>query len=137
MELTYSGLNWLAIFASFVVGQVVLTVWFAALFGEPWAKEYGATTKQEHTKAIPPYTYAIGAFCMLLLVTGLAVLQRALGVSTVGAGVGLGLFVALHVSIATALPGYAFLKRLNAFSLAIGAQVVAVVLVSAILAAWQ
>jgi hypothetical protein len=47
-----------------------------------------------------------------------------------------GLAVALHFSIATALPGYAFLKRYRAFLLAIGAQTLLIVVLSTILAAW-
>lgn len=137
MEYNLGSLNWFAILACVVVGQVFLTVWFLVLFGEPWAKAYGAADKQQHTKEIPGYTYAIGAACVLLLSLGLAVLQQNLGIQTVGGGLMLGLVIALHFSIATALPGYAFLKRWNAFFLAIGSQTILIVILSVILAVWQ
>ncbi|MEM7446425.1 MAG: DUF1761 domain-containing protein [Pseudomonadota bacterium] len=137
MELNFADLNWIAIIVCVVVGQVFLTVWFLVLFGEPWAKAYGAADKKAHAKEIPGYTYAIGLACMVLLTLGLAVLQRSLAVASIGDGLALGLFVAVCFSIATALPGYAFLRRWSAFFLAIGAQLVLILILSAILAAWQ
>lgn len=133
----FGDLNWLAIVACIVVGQVFLTVWFLVLFGNPWAEAYGVADKKQHAAEIPGYTYAIGAACTFLLTIGLAVLQQALGVATVGAGLAVGLFVALSFCIATALPGYAFLRRWPAFFLAIGSQTVLILLLSGILAVWK
>ena len=137
MGINYDGLNWLAIVTCVVVGQIFLTVWFVALFGEPWAKAYGAADKAQHTKEIPGYTYAIGVVCTFLVTFGLAVIQRTLGVEGAGAGFLLGLWIALHFCIATALPGYAFLKRWSAFFLAIGSQTALILIVSVILAVWR
>jgi hypothetical protein len=136
MNVNAADLNWMAIAAGVVVGQVFLTVWFVVLFGQPWARAYCAADQTRHTKAIPGYTYALGLACMVLLTAGLATLQVALGVATVGAGLVLGVFVALHFCIATALPGYAFLKRWNAFFLAVGSQTALILILSALLAAW-
>lgn len=137
MAFEFGDLNWLAILVSVVVGQVVLTVWFAVLFADPWARAYGAADKAEHTKAIPPYTYGIGLVCMLLLTLGLALFQKNIGVESFGAGLSSGIFVALFFALATALPGYAFLKKLDAAAIAIGSQSVVIVIVSCILAVWQ
>lgn len=137
MTFNFAALNWFAVVLCIVVGQGFLTVWFFALFGDPWAKAYGATDKAQHTKEIPGYTYGIGLACMILLTTGLALLQQGVGVRTAGDGVIFGLFVALTICVATALPGYAFLKRWPAFFLAIGSQTVLIVILSTILAAWQ
>ena len=82
------------------------------------------------------YTYGIGLGCMILLTLGLAILQKNLGVSGIGGGLSTGLFVAVMFTVATALPGYAFLKRWSAFTLAIAAQVVVILILSVILAAW-
>lgn len=136
MDIDFGSVNWLAIAACVVVGQVLLTVWFVALFGAPWAKEYGVADQKQHTKEIPGYTYAIGAACVLLLSVGMATLQAKLGVEGVGQGIFFGLFIALHFSIATALPGYAFLKRYRAFALALGSQTLLIVVLSTILALW-
>jgi len=53
MELTLSGINWFAVLASIAAGQVISTVWFVVLFGDPWAREYGAADKKQHTAEVP------------------------------------------------------------------------------------
>ena len=136
MPFDFAALNWIAIAACVVIGQVFLTIWFAVLFADPWAKAYGAADKAEHTKAIPAYTYGIGLGCMILLVIGLALVQQGLGTSTLGAGLNSGIVVAICFAAATALPGYAFLGRYDAAKLAITSQVALIVILSAILGAW-
>ena len=138
MESVFEGINWLAVLACVAAGQVLLTVWFVVLFGEPWARAYGGEgmTKAQHTKEVPGYTYAVGAVCVLVLTLVVAVLQAGLGVQSIGGALKLAGFLAL-VFLAMALPGYAFLKRWNAFFLAAGSQVVVLVAVSIILAVWR
>lgn len=137
MELNVETLNWLAIGVSIIIGQLFLTVWFTALFGTPWAKAYGATDKKQHTEEIPGYTYGIGLLCTALLTIGIALLQSTLSIDTLGGGVALGLFIALFFCLATMLPGYAFLKRWNAFFLAVGSQASVILILSIILALWK
>lgn len=137
MNINFGDLNWLALLACVIVGQAFLTIWFLVIFAEPWAKAYGATDKKQHTSEIPGYTYGIGLACMILLTFGLAVLQQAMGIATLGAGISFGLFMAITLTVATALPGYAFLKRWNAALLAIGSQTVLIVILSSILAVWH
>lgn len=136
MTLDFGDLNWLAILLSVVIGQIVLTVWFAVLFADPWAKAYGAADKAEHAKDIPAYTYGIGVACMILLTVGLALFQQNIGVQSLAGGLASGLFVALFFALASALPGYAFLKKLDAAAIAIGSQCVVILIVSSILAIW-
>ena len=136
MAAHFGNLNWLAILACVVVGQVFLTVWFVALFAKPWAKEYGVEDPKQHTSEVPGYTYAIGAVCVALLSIGLGVVQSAMGVEGVLDGLMVGAFVALTFALATALPGYAFLKRYGAFSLALGSQTTLILILSTVLAAW-
>lgn len=94
-------------------------------------------TRQEHTSQIPGYTYAIQAFCALLLIIGIANLQILLSVQTLSAGISLGVWIAVFYSIATAMPGYIFLRKCNAFLIAMVSQAVLIVVVSAILAVWK
>lgn len=131
------SLNWLAVLVSVVAGQIISTVWFTALFGEPWAKEYGATDRKEHTKQVPGYTYAVQALCTIVLVIGSAIVQRSLGVDTFGEALGFAAFVSLVFVVATGIPGQAFLKRWRVAALAGGSQVVMVFAVSIILAVWR
>ena len=137
MELNFNNINWAAVLVCLVIGQVFLTVWFTALFGKPWAKAYGVDDPKQHTKEVPGYTYAIQIISTALLVTGMAALQGSLAINTVGSGLMFGLYIALFFSIATALPGYAFLKRWNAFFLAMGSQTVLIIIISIILAIWK
>lgn len=137
MELNFINLNWLAILTCIVVGQIFLTVWFLVIFGEPWAKAYGAADKKQHTAEIPPYTYGIGLVCMILLNLGLALFQQTAGIDTLETGFMFGIMIAIFFVIATALPGYAFQKRWPAGILAIGSQTVLILILSSILAVWQ
>lgn len=136
MEWSFQGINWLAVVACVVVGQVFLTVWFAVVFAKPWAKAYGVDDPKQHTKEVPGYTYGLGAACVALLSLGLALLQARTGVSTLGGGLSTALVVAVCFCAATVLPGYAFLRRWTACALALGSQVTLIVLLSSILAVW-
>ncbi len=137
MALSFQSLNWLAIIASVIAAQAISTIWFTALFGNAWAAEYGATDKQQHTKAIPGYVYGVGLVCTTILVLSIAILQRALSVDSVGSAIGLGLFIAIGLCAATGLPGQAFLQRWRVFAIAYGSQTVMILTISIILAIWR
>ncbi|MGE0432943.1 MAG: DUF1761 domain-containing protein [Planctomycetota bacterium] len=137
MNIDFGAINWLAIVVCVVVGQIFLTVWFVALFAKPWARAYGVDDAKQHSKEIPGYTYGIGALCVFLLSLGLAGLQQGLGVKTAVDGLVFGGYAAACLCVATALPGYAFLKRWRAGALAIGSQAALIVILSLILALWK
>lgn len=126
-------LAWLPIVAGVVTGQIVSTVWFVAIFGDGWAREYGAATKAEHTRQLPPYTYAVSVACTTLLTIGIALLHARLGIESVGHALALGAFLALVFAVAAALPGYAFLKRWRAFAYAQGCQIAMILAISLVL----
>ncbi len=134
MELDFGALNWLGILLGVITGQVVSTIWFVVLFGEPWAREYGAVSKQQHTKEVPPYTYGVGLLCVVILVISLALLQQALGVSTIGGALKLGVFVSVGFCIATGVPGQAFLRRWRVALIAYGSQTAMILAISTVLA---
>ena len=137
MDWSLSELNWAAVLVSVVVGQIVSTVWFVALFGEPWAQEYGAANKKQHTQEIPGYTYGVQVLCTICTVLTLALLQQWLGVDSAGEAIQLGLLVAVGFCIATGLPGQAFLKRWRVAAIALGCQTVMIVAISVVLGLWQ
>ena len=137
MNLELSSLNWLAIGTCLLFAQAFLSIWFIVLFGTPWAKEYGVQDRKQHTKEIPGYTYGIQALCTLLLIIGMAIMQTVIGIETFKGGILFGLYVAIFYSLATALPGYAFLRRMNAFLMAMGSQTILILVVSTILAIWK
>jgi hypothetical protein len=137
LEFAIASFNWFAILASVVAGQVISTVWFVVLFGAPWAAEYGADSRQQHAKEVPPYTYGVGLLCTIILVLSIATLQRAFAIESASSALGLGLFVALGFCGATGLPGQAFLKRWRVFFIAYGSQTVMILAISLILALWR
>ena len=136
MSLNFADLNWVAILVCVIVGQVLLTLWFTVIFGDPWAKAYGAASRAEHTKAVPPWTYGIGLAGVILVTVGTALLQAVLGVTGLGGGLGLGLFLAVFIVVAAIVPGYAFLRKLDGGVIAAGSQAMLVIVVSAILGAF-
>ena len=117
--------------------QIYLTLWFSVFFGSKWAKAYRpGTSKAEHTKEIPGYTYAIGALCTFVLVLGIAIVQSSLEIESWSAGLELAAFISVAIILSTTVPGYAFLKRWNALWLAVTSQVSLVFILSVILALW-
>jgi len=82
LDFELAALNPWGILLAILAGQAVSTIWFVVLFGDPWAREYGAPSRKEHTAAVPGYTYAVGLLCTAMLVLSLALLQHALGVDT-------------------------------------------------------
>ncbi|MEM7156515.1 MAG: DUF1761 domain-containing protein [Myxococcota bacterium] len=133
MEIDFSQLSWVAVLVSVVVGQIVSTLWFVVLFGEPWAREYGVASSKEHTKEVPPYTYAVGIACTAALAISLAVLQGAFGVTGIGGALKLAGFVSVGLCIATGVPGQAFLRRWRVASIACGSQVAMIFAMSVVL----
>lgn len=133
MGLDFSALNWLAVLAAFIAGQAVSTIWFVVIFGEPWARAYGAKDKKQHTKEVPPYTYAVGMLCTLALTIAIAMLQGAFAVTTTGAAIKLGAFISVGFCIAMIVPGQAFLRRWNVAALAGGSQVAMIFAISIVL----
>ena len=139
MELSLTQVNWFAVLACVVAGQVVLTVWFVALFAAPWAKAYGGEemTQAQHTKEVPIYTYAIGAFCVFVLSVAVSVLQDALHVQDVMGALRLALFISGAIFVPMAMPAYAFLRRWNPFLIGAGGQVLLLSVISVILVVWK
>ena len=133
MELDVSALNWVAVLVAVIAGQVVSTVWFVVLVGDPWARAYGAKDKKQHTSEVPGYTYGVGVLCTATLVITIALLQAALKVTDVGAALKLGVLLALGLCLATIIPGQAFLRRWSVASLAGGSQVAMILVISVVL----
>lgn len=133
------AINWLAILSCVVAGQIVLTIWFVALFGRPWAKAYGGPemTQKQHTKEVPGYTYAIGAVCVLMLSLGLSFLHAALGVGNIFEALLVAGVLSATIFIPMAMPAYAFLRRWSAWWISVGSQLAVIAVVSVILVLWQ
>lgn len=137
MDFSFADLNWGAVVASIIAGQIISTVWFVVLFGDAWAKEYGAADKKQHTAEIPGYTYGVQVLCTVVLTLSLALFQRWIGVDSVGDAIGSALFVIVGFAVATGLPGQAFLKRWRVAGIAYGSQAAMILGISLILGLWR
>lgn len=137
MEISLSDFNWGAVVVSVIAGQIISTLWFTALFGEPWAREYGAADRKQHTKEVPGYTYGVQALCTVILVLTLAALQQWLAVDSASEALTLGVLVAIGFAVATGLPGQAFLRRWRVAAIACGSQVAMILGISLILGLWR
>jgi len=137
MDFSFADLNWGAVVASIIAGQIISTVWFVVLFGDPWAREYGAADKKQHTAEIPGYTYGVQVLCTVVLTLSLALFQRWIGVDSVGDAIGSALFVIVGFAVATGLPGQAFLKRWRVAGIAYGSQAAMILGISLILGLWR
>ena len=129
MEIAFSDLNWIAIIVAVVVGQVLLTLWFTVLFGQPWANAYGAEDRAAHTRDVPGSAYGVGLACMVALVFATAFLHQAAQVTDLSGGLIFGLIAAIGYGVATVLPGYGFLLKSAAGRIAAGSQASAIVVV--------
>ncbi|KIC36463.1 hypothetical protein RA27_22180 [Ruegeria sp. ANG-R] len=136
MEIAFSSVNWIAVIVAIITGQALLTLWFTLLFGEPWAKAYGAEDRAAHTQAVPGSAYGIGLACMVVLVIGTALLHQAAGINTIIGGLVFGVIAALAYGLATVLPGYGFLLKLKAGRIAAGSQATVILVVSLVLSAF-
>jgi len=118
MVLAFSEINWIAVVVAVIVGQIILTLWFTVLFGNPWAAAYGAESKAAHAKDVPRVAYGVGLVCMVVLVIGTALIHNAIGINS-----------------ATVLPAYGFLLKPDAGYIASGSQAAAILAVSTVLGA--
>ena len=137
MTLDFTALNWAAIGASVVAGQLISTVWFVVLFAKPWAQEYGVASAKEHTSQIPPWTYPIQILCTVALTVSLALFHQIAGVQSVADALAVAGFVIVGFSLSTGLPGQAFLKRWRVAAIAYGSQAAMIVGISLLLGLWR
>jgi len=89
MELSYSGVNWVAVIAAAAANIVIGFVWYLPqVFGTRWAAVSGRPLPQ--VGQVPPMTYVAAAVTALIAAYVLAVIEQGLGVKglTDGAVVG-------------------------------------------------
>jgi len=73
----------------------------------------------------------------MIFVVSLALLHRALGVDSILDAMQVGALVTVGFSVATGLPGQAFLKRWRVAGIAYGSQAAVILGISIILSAWR
>ena len=78
--LNFSNINFLAVFIATVVSFIIGSVWYTVFFGKVWNKEVGLTEDQLNN---PNYlkTYGGSFVCMFVMIFGVAVVLKSLGIS--------------------------------------------------------
>lgn len=133
--LEISGLNWLAILVATVAGFVIGGIWYGPLFGKAWMSALGKSPDDIQPSPMP---FVISFFTALITAIVLAVLINALGISTLGGGVMIGLligvgFIATAMASDSAFCGWG----VKLWLIQSGYRVLYSVVMGAILAAWR
>ena len=133
--LEISGLNWLAILVATVAGFVIGGIWYGPLFGGAWMSALGKSPDDIQPSPAP---FVISFFTALITAIVLAVLINALGVSTLGSGVVIGLligvgFIATAMASDSAFCGWG----VKLWLIQSGYRVLYSVVMGAILAVWR
>lgn len=133
--LEISGLNWLAILVATVAGFVIGGIWYGPLFGNAWMSALGKSPDDIQPS---PKPFVISFFTALITAIVLAVLINALGISTLGGGVVIGLligvgFIATAMASDSAFCGWG----VKLWLIQSGYRVLYSAVMGAILAAWR
>ena len=133
------GVNYLAVIVSAILGGIVLgTLWYGPIFGKQWMKMIGLTEKDKEKakqKGMRKY-YLISLIASLISVYVLAVLIKSLGATTILSGMCVGFLV--WIFIATVMINSILWegKSINLYILNVSYQLVAYLIMGAILAVW-
>jgi hypothetical protein len=111
MDISWTGVNWLAVIVAAVVDFVLGFAWYSrALFGRRWATLAGINLEQMSGGGASPI-YAVPAVRALVSAYVLALLALGLGASTLLDGALLGLLVSLGFVVASTVDDYVFTGR--------------------------
>jgi hypothetical protein len=141
MTIDLGQLNWLAVLVGAVVYFVIGAAWFApAVFGRPWMAAIGWDESRPRPE-MNPISYVGPAAFYLVASTATGVLAAATGTDTLEEGITLGLVVGLGYALVVTATDAVFdpnkPKPWTWFVISGAYHVVSLILVGAILGAWQ
>ena len=133
-------INYLAVGVAALATVFIGALWYSPLlFHKLWVKAHGySEEKVEQMRKTAGRAFIVSLFCYGVMAFVLAVLVSWTGVSTVPQGAFLGLLVWIGFLATLGLTAHMFSeKRLSAYLLDAGYQLVYAVVMGVILAAWQ
>jgi hypothetical protein len=141
MTIDLGQLNWLAVLVGAVVYFVIGAAWFApAVFGRPWMAAIGWDESRPRPE-MNPISYVGPAAFYLVASIATGVLAAATGTDTLEEGITLGLVVGLGYALVVTATDAVFdpnkPKPWTWFVISGAYHVVSLILVGAILGAWQ
>ncbi len=128
----FENIPWLAIIVATVANMVMGFLWFGPLFGKQWAEASGVDMDNADAS---PSMYAVPALGALLAAIVLWNMMSSMGVSTLGAAVGVAFWAWLGFVAFTSLTNAMFrgsstrLWTLESFAHLVGFELTAVILV--------
>lgn len=130
----------LPVVVSAVVVFLIGMLWYSpVLFGKAWMKAHGHTPeKLQQMQAQAGRSYAVSFVCYLVMAVAMSILLHRVGVVSVLTGIKLGALVGLGFAATLGLTANMFSdKPLSAYLIDAGYQIVYLVAMGAILAAWR
>lgn len=132
-----ADLNWLAVVLAVLAAFASSAIWYAqGIFGKQWQKEVGLSEK-ELKKVNYPDTLAYSMLATLVLTIAMALLIRLLVLDTLYQGVLFGIMVAVGIIGSHMFIQVKFEQRtLTYWLIELGAAILSLSIVGAILAVW-
>lgn len=130
----------LPVVVSAVVVFLIGMLWYSpALFGKAWMKAHGHTPeKLQQMQAQAGRAYAVSFVCYLVMAVAMSILLYRVGVVSVLTGIKVGAILGLGFAATLGLTANMFSdKPLSAYLIDAGYQIVYLVAMGAILAAWR
>jgi hypothetical protein len=134
------NVNYLAVLASGAATFAIGGLWYSpALFAKPWADAHGFTTEQiARMQANAMRAYAVSFVCWVVMAAALAVLLHRIGIQTVLGGVKVALVCWVGFAATIGLSAHVFSERkIGAYLIDAGYQLVSLVIMGVILGAWR
>jgi hypothetical protein len=131
-------LNWLAVFVAAFVAFLSGAIWYSkSLFGKKWQKAVGLSDKQVNGGNMGEIM-GISAVGVLISAVAVGLLVEVLVLTTIVQGALLGTMVAVGILGANKIMQVKFERRpISYWYITLGADIVALSLMGAILAVWQ
>lgn len=136
MNEAFSHINWLAVFTASIAHFMLGAVWFTVLFGKHYARALGIDDRPPQS---PKLLFLVGPFiCSGVTIATTAFLLRAIGITTYGEAlllgliVGIGYLVAMTVNIAInpLFPKPFYYSLINAPMFIIGSLMSCIILIA-------
>ena len=130
----------LPVVVSAVVVFLIGALWYSpVLFGKAWMRAHGHTEeKLRQMQARAGRAYAVSLVCYLVMAVAMSILLQRVGVVSILTGVKLGALLGFGFAATIGLTANVFSdKPLSAYLIDAGYQIVYLIVMGAILAAWR
>lgn len=133
-------IHWLPVIGAAVAVFAIGALWYSPmLFGKAWAKAHGHTPEKiEAMRASMGRAYGVSFLCYVVMAAAMAILIKRMDVIYVRGGVKLGALIGFGFAATIGLTANMFSeKRLAAWLIDAGYQIVYLMVMGAILVAWR